>query len=430
MSVADTDTRTGAERECDAAAALVREVAGPSAQADPRAWVALQLQVGGAALRRRPGPRRALVAGAIAVMFAAVALAVWRRGAAPSGSAGDVVMALEGGSRARVEKGSQVRLVSASLVLEDGSAELTVGTGPGAVKEIRAGGYRIQAAAARFEIHWWRIDQRLEAYVYTGQITVSNERGRAVATVDAGQRFVTTGAGARATDTGAAPPPLATEPPRTPRKATKTDTVAPPREPAKLGVVATRDPRPRAGGRLSYDAGGDDCRGEPARWTFDEAAGGFAAAGAFTRLSIDRGRAWCGSGSLLADASFTLDGPRDERNMLVRQTGHAVVTLDPPIDLTNRTVTVHLFVEADPSFRFGAGFYVQSAGKKANSPWLQNQMPGRWLTLRHTYGVENRIWEGGTARVDAVSKLAISVWILGPVRISKARVYIDEVDIR
>jgi hypothetical protein len=176
--------------------------------------------------------------------------------------------------------------------------------------------------------------------------------------------------------------------------------------------------------------GGGACPALPARWTFDEETSGFFPLKAVRTVSIVHERAWCGAGSLGADVSFTLDGPRDERNLLPFQTGHVAVKLDPPIDLTNRTVTVHLFVEADPAGRFGAGFYVRSGAKKANSTWLHVQVPGHWVTLRHTYAAENPVWEGGTTQVNAVTELGISVWAEGTLRVWKGRVYIDEVDIR
>jgi hypothetical protein len=432
------------ESACQAAGALARATsARPDDSPDARDWTEIERRLGWADRPRRPR-RAALVAAAAIAGVGLAAIVIWRRGSPPRPAAvasadavdwarpltapadRDAVVRAPDGTTLRLVRGGAARLgpppsprARGELAVDDGTVEVTLADGSARPWTVRAGPFEAALdPGTRAVLSWSSVYRRVEASVLRGRVVVAGGAAGALVTLAAGQRFAATATAAAAPAVPAPPPtPRPLEPPPDATEGVRRR-AAPPR------AAKPSAPAPAAGD------GGAACTAARARWTFDQGTSGFQPLKALRALSVARERSWCGAGSLRADASFTLDGPRDERNLLPFQTGHVAVRFKHPIDLTNRTVTVHLFVDADPAVRFGAGFYARSGDKKANSPWVHVQSPGRWVTLRHTYAPENRVWEGGTTRVNAVSELGISVWAEGTVRVFAGRVYVDEVDIR
>ncbi len=423
-----------AERACQIAGDLARAVISLPAPLDDERWRAFERVRTGGARRRRP-PSFVWALG-----LAVLAAVVWWRAtlvdrgqlfAAPAGH--DVVATLPDGCVLRLRAGSRAHLrtegrrgAPRQLSIEEGRIELSVGDGHRAPWELRAGPFRVVPRRGRFEVRWSPTDSRFEAYVFEGEISVRDGGPRPEAVIRSGQRYP-------------APPPPATTvspPPKPPTALPDVPVRAePPRhgEPRKSASATWAEaPAPALPDHRSplLDAGGAECTGPQATWSFDDGVQGFQPLQAVRRLETDRERSWCGGGSLAAEVEFTMEGPRDDRNLLPFQRGHIVLKLARPLDLTGKTIRAHLLVDADPRLHFGAGIYVRSHGKKVQGPWLGWQSPRGWMDLRHTYGAENRAWEGGEVTVDAVDELGISIWVEGQDRVWSARVYLDELEVR
>jgi hypothetical protein len=88
---------------------------------------------------------------------------------------------------------------------------------------------------------------------------------------------------------------------------------------------------------------------------------------AFRALVADRGRSFCGKGSLRVDARFDLNGVRNKNGTLPNQ----------------------------------AGQFFQPLGA------------GKWWTITATFKDVNRLYAGGTSPVDEVEAIALQITALG-----------------
>lgn len=153
---------------------------------------------------------------------------------------------------------------------------------------------------------------------------------------------------------------------------------------------------------------------------------------AFSEPAIDRTRARCGLGSLRVRANFALAGMRTKNGVMPSQTGEVYIKLPRRIDLTSQTLTAHVFVDGPADVPFGAQVSAVNNGVWVNGTPLLNQRAGSWITLRHKFDVDNRLYIGGSSKVNEVEAVAIEMWAAG----SKAQrtwignVYIDDVDWR
>jgi len=187
-------------------------------------------------------------------------------------------------------------------------------------------------------------------------------------------------------------------------------------------------------------AGGSACLDTVPQLRFDRAIEGVALesayALAFTHAALDRGRSWCGAGSLRVDARFDLAGAPNRFGDRPRHAGEVLVDLPSSIDLTGQTVTVHVFVEGPSDLRFGAQIFAvnlpPSSGRTREATWVgggytPDLTTGRWWTLSHRFERENRLFEGGTSVVDRVERLAVQIYAIGKDRIWTGRVFVDDI---
>jgi len=183
-------------------------------------------------------------------------------------------------------------------------------------------------------------------------------------------------------------------------------------------------------------AGGSSCLGWAPQVRFDRSLEGIAAASplslAFARPAIDRARSWCGAGSLRVDARFDLAGTPNRLGHPPHHAGEVLIDLPAAVDLTGKTVTVHVFVEGPTDLRFGAQlFAVNRPAAGDDSRWVGGGFTpglstGRWWTLSHAFDRDNRLFEGGTSPVDRVEKLTVQVYAIGKDRIWTGRVFVDD----
>jgi len=204
------------------------------------------------------------------------------------------------------------------------------------------------------------------------------------------------------------PPPGATpaEPPA----------LEPARGPAAQRAPFEPAPWPAPALRLAPEtkvaAGGASCLGWAPQIRFDRPDGSLdgiqvasAISLAFTHPAIDRGRSWCGAGSLRVDARFDLVGEPNRLGNRPRHAGEVLVDLPAPADLTGKTVTVHFFVEGPTDIRFGAQLFAINGASSGDRKWVgggftPDLTTGRWWTLTHAFARENRLFEGGTSPVQ------------------------------
>jgi ferric-dicitrate binding protein FerR (iron transport regulator) len=231
--------------------------------------------------------------------------------------------------------------------------------------------------------------------------------------------------------------PSVTQPPRfdgpAPAwRAPARDFEPPPLEPAPA------PPSLQIGSKLA--AGGSACLDTAPQIRFDRAVEGVALesayALAFTHPALDRGRSWCGAGSLRVDARFDLAGAPNRFGDRPRHAGEVLVDLPSSIDLTGKTVIVHVFVEGPSDLRFGAQIFAvnspPSGGRTREATWVgggytPDLTTGRWWTLSHRFERENHLFEGGTSVVDRVERLAVQVYAIGKDRIWTGRVFVDDI---
>jgi tetratricopeptide (TPR) repeat protein len=149
----------------------------------------------------------------------------------------------------------------------------------------------------------------------------------------------------------------------------------------------------------------------------------------FKSLAPDRSRPLCGGGALRVDASFDLNGTRNKMGLLPNQAGQVIIKLAKPANLTNKTLTFHVYADAAPNASFGALVFAVNKGKWVGGKFFQSLTAGKWWTITATFQEENHLYEGGSSRVDEVDEIALQVSALGATaqRTWSGRFFVDEV---
>jgi hypothetical protein len=138
------------------------------------------------------------------------------------------------------------------------------------------------------------------------------------------------------------------------------------------------------------------------------------------------------------EASFDESGRRNFFGRYARETGQLVIKLNQPVNLTGRTVTMHVFVEGPSDVRFSAELAAVHSGRWISSHPLEGLAPGRWWTISHRFDAVNvagmpgssnpRPYPvGGTAPASAVDRLALAIRSTGDRRAWRGAVFVDDI---
>jgi hypothetical protein len=228
----------------------------------------------------------------------------------------------------------------------------------------------------------------------------------------------------------AAPPP--TSPTGEPPPA---ETIRDPRALAGEHRPPALDPPRVRAPRLDPDvpkhAGGNLCASSDAQFRFEGSQDDFYATPyyvtAFKSISVDHAHSWCGDSSLKVDADFNMTGrPNDTGRasfvgIFPGQVGEVGVRLAAPLDLTEREVTVHFYVDAPPYVHFAARVFVNNLGTWVPSRYEADLTPGRWWTIRHVFRSEP-----GQRSVNHVDKITFQIYAVGPEKVWSGSVYVDD----
>lgn len=193
---------------------------------------------------------------------------------------------------------------------------------------------------------------------------------------------------------------------------------------------------------LTLGGGGLFCVTIPAQYTFEQPAVGLGVptlfTTAFSNPRLDRSHSWCGESSVRLDAAFNDDGRQNYFGRFANETGQLLVKLDHPIDLTGRTVTMHVFVEGPWDARFSAELAVVDHGRWVSNAPSRGLAPGRWWTVTHHFSEENDSGvpgssnprpfpNGGRSLVSEVDRLALAIRSTGERRTWKGAVFVDDI---
>jgi hypothetical protein len=105
-----------------------------------------------------------------------------------------------------------------------------------------------------------------------------------------------------------------------------------------------------------------------------------------------------------------------------------MVKLKGPLNLTNRTVTIHVYADAPAAgTTFGVSQFAINKGTWVDGKFFQPLVPGKWWTITATFKDVNRLYGGGTSPVDDVEAIALQVTALGSAaqRTWSGRIYLD-----
>ena len=152
---------------------------------------------------------------------------------------------------------------------------------------------------------------------------------------------------------------------------------------------------------------------------------------AFSHPMFANDRSWCGSGSLSVDADFNLLGPPNQLDRRPHEGGGVWVNLGRAVDFTAKTLTAHLYVDAPERVRYSAELYVVN-GADLGEEWvgggeIANLLPGRWVTITHTFTRENRLWDGRVSDVTNGHFMAIDIYSQDGSKAWKGKVFIDDI---
>jgi hypothetical protein len=383
----------------------------------------------------------------------------------------------------------------ALMVLERGQARFSVVHRRGARWSVMAGPFAIEVTGTEFTVDWAPEAGRMALDLRVGSVRVRGASVGGAVELHAGEHLVATAADHRVTlSTGIKPLPAAQGAPSSARGEPSRIVVGP-----SDGEPSAREPRvvrgrdlalwsPREGGRielpehrvptldgspsaatsrppiadgprtdpapaitpvlpgipqsLTLGGGGLFCVTIPAQYTFEQPAAGLGVPALFTTAfsnpRLDRSHSWCGESSVRVDASFDDDGRQNYFGRFANETGQLLVKLEHPIDLTGRTVTMHVFVEGPWDARFSAELAVVDHGRWVSNVPSRGLTPGRWWTVTHHFGKENDSGvpgssnpqpfpNGGRSTVSEVDRLALAIRSTGERRTWRGAVFVDDI---
>jgi hypothetical protein len=95
-------------------------------------------------------------------------------------------------------------------------------------------------------------------------------------------------------------------------------------------------------------------------------------------------------------------------------------------------VTAHVYVEAPATASYGAILSVVHNGVLVGGKFIYPLKPGDWNDVTASFTAENRLYEGGTSRVNDVDGVVVEVDAQGPSpqQTWSGAVYVDDVDWR
>src|SRR5262249_2761781 len=132
---------------------------------------------------------------------------------------------------------------------------------------------------------------------------------------------------------------------------------APGEAPPAPDLQAAADPFGGPKRDLLMNAGGDLCKSFVPQFGFEKWTEGFTVATrelvALRSRSLDHTHSWCGAGSLKLAAEFNPSGPPNTLGTLPYQTGQVTVRLGKTVDLTDKLVVVHVYVDAPMRVQLG-----------------------------------------------------------------------------
>jgi tetratricopeptide (TPR) repeat protein len=210
---------------------------------------------------------------------------------------------------------------------------------------------------------------------------------------------------------------------------------AQPAGPAAARSAGPRPPQALPSVRVSpVSAGADECAATTAQLELDAPVAGVAVTTqglghAFEGPAFDATRAWCGRGSLRVQAHFSLKEGRTASGIIPTQLGEVYLQLPSKVDLTGRTVTAHIFVDAPAGVAFGGQVLAANGKIWVDGSKINNVPSGRWITFSHTFAADNHLYTGGTAKVDQTDGIVVQLWALGAKnqRTWDGTVYVDDV---
>lgn len=205
-------------------------------------------------------------------------------------------------------------------------------------------------------------------------------------------------------------------------------------------------PVPPSAPSILMGAGGTFCLRDGAAFSFERSDDGLLNADspaivqqrgayhlALSRPTVDRSHSWCGSGSLRMAVDFHDRGRPTFSGRFPNQSGLLVVRLPRPQDFTDKTVSLHVFIDGPPGARLAGQLFVVHHGKWINGPVMDHLAPGRWWTVSHQFRAENPITvgppypPGGTSLVTDCDRIALILYATGGPRTWSGTVYVDDI---
>jgi hypothetical protein len=359
----------------------------------------------------------------------------------------------------------------ATFALERGRASFAVVHRPGARWLVQAGPFEIAVTGTRFDVRWGdepdARDASLQVTLHEGSVTVRGGQAGPGVHLKAGQRLLASPSRRLLTvgmaDEIAPPRSVAPAPEALAAPAAKPEAAAEPAAPAPPPAPPARRQRHREAARavaaapaedllapspsapepspalgapnreLLMNAGGELCTSVVPQFVFEKWTEGFTVANsellALRNRSLDHTHSWCGGGSLRLDADFNTKGQPNAFGGLPFQTGQVTVRLGQPIDLTDKLVVVHVYVDAPVRVQFGVQVFAinHGLGKWVAGGVDSNIAAGRWWTVRASFEEQAGLAKGTPSPLTRVDGLALQIYAIGQDRTWTGTVYIDDV---
>ena len=188
--------------------------------------------------------------------------------------------------------------------------------------------------------------------------------------------------------------------------------------------------------------GGVFCTSDHPQYNFEGQQGGLSVFESYTTAfkwaRVDRTHSWCGLGSGRADMAFDRDGRRNFFGRFLNEAGQFVIRLPHNANFTNKTVTMHFYVDGPRNARFTAELFVVHRGAWVGSPASENLTGGRWWTITHRFDADNPVGHEktieprpypsiGRSPVFDCNRIALSIRSTGTLEKWTGSVYVDDV---